>query len=257
MVPAGAGAGAGPREFTVGEAERGQINSSLSPIQQWWYGCLDQGYIALESARKIVMECVDRGEDQIQVEREKPHKREWTFEQYVPKQLLYAAYKQSLHGQHARPVPDNQFFKELRKLFTENTIEVKEKMPTGYAGMPGRPPAVRFASLETCRDEWQEKYGPAWQKSEPTPKERAARIILSHYHAYCFRQRNEYVLHDFDGSRTRIYDEPDYGLDVNQTYGYFSNYKHRLYKSWRGYYNRISDATANKDGAPRWVLDAQ
>eukprot|EP01046_Picozoa_sp_COSAG06_P038538 COSAG06_NODE_4456_length_4243_cov_3.173263_7_plen_70_part_00 len=69
----------------MGDAELGQINSSLSPIQQWWYGCLDQGYIALESARKIVTECVNRGEDQIEVQREKPHKREWTFEQYVPK----------------------------------------------------------------------------------------------------------------------------------------------------------------------------
>jgi hypothetical protein len=239
-----------PRVFTVGDAELGQINSSLSPIQQWWYGCLDQGYIALESARKIVTECVDRGEDQIQVEREKPHKREWTFEQYVPKQLLYAAYKQSLHGQHARPVPDNQFFKELRKLFTDNTIQVREKMPAGYAGMPGRPPAVRFASLETCRDEWQEKYGQAWQKK--TPKERAARIILSHYHAYCFRQRNECVLHKFDGSCVRIYDRKCSGKHREGTY--HCNCKHELYKSWLKYYSRT---TTDRHGAPLWVLDAQ
>jgi hypothetical protein len=255
-----------PREFTVGDAELGQINSSLSPIQQWWFGCLDQGYIALETARKIVMEWVDRGENSTEVERERPHKREWTFEQYVPKQILYTAYKQSLNGQHARPVPDNQFFKELRKLFSENTIEVKEKMPTGYAGMPGRPPAVRFASLERCRDDWQEKYGQAWQKVEQmpkqTPKEMAVRIISRHYHAYCFRQRNKWELRKTDGSRVRHYGGPDPTVTAHIAAGgtHCCNHKHYLYRSWQKYYERIishHNAVTNRDGAPRWILDKQ
>jgi hypothetical protein len=246
-----------PSEFTVGEAELGQINSSLSPIQQWWFGCLDQGYIALETARKIVMEWVDRGENSTEVERERPHKREWTFEQYVPKQVLYTAYKQSLHGQHARPSPDKQFFKELRKLVSETTAEFREKMPQGYAGMPGRPPVVRFASLQTCRDEWQQKYGQTWQIPKQTPKERAARIILSHYHAYCFRQRNEYELLKTDGSRVRHYKRADQ-MSAGGTY--CCNHKHGLYRSWQKYYERIishSNTTANEGEAPRWVLDTQ
>eukprot|EP01043_Picozoa_sp_COSAG02_P025230 COSAG02_NODE_1410_length_12758_cov_67.963504_7_plen_1366_part_00 len=248
-----------PSVFSIGEAEFGQINSSLSPVQQWWFTCLDQGYIALESARKIVRVIIDRGEDTRVEEREKPHKREWTFEQYIPKQVLYAAYKQSLNGQHARPVPDNQFFKELRKLFTEDTIEVKEKMPTGYAGMPGRPPAVRFASLERCRDEWQKKYGQTWQTPEHTPKQRAARIILSHYHAYCFRQRNKYEIRKGDGSRVRHYGEPIWSVAGQVQAGgtYHRNDKHELYSTWVRHFIHTRVDLVNKDGSPRWVLDAQ
>jgi hypothetical protein len=171
-----------PRSFEVGDAELGQINSSLSPVQQWWRGCLERGYIVEEKERKLVSTTVGSGDYEREDRRELPHTRVWDFGHWVPKQILYNDYATSQRGSHGHRLHDSAFFKELWKVVGDSMYTIREKMPSRYAGLAGRPPAVQFATLQQCRDDWQRDHGSTWERlpNEPwtVPTEEAAKWVL-------------------------------------------------------------------------------
>ena len=80
--------GFSPRSFTVGDAELDQINSSLSPVPQWWRGCLERGYIVEEKERKLVSTTVGSGDYEREDRRELPHTRVWDFGHWVTSEWL-------------------------------------------------------------------------------------------------------------------------------------------------------------------------
>ena len=74
------------------------------------------------------------------------------------------------------------FFKELWKVVSDSMYTIREKMSSRYAGLAGRPPAVQFATLQQCRDDWQRDHGSTWERlpNEPwtVPTEEAAKWVL-------------------------------------------------------------------------------
>ena len=58
---------------------------------------------------------------------------------------------------------------------------IREKMPSRYAGLAGRPPAVQFASLQQCRDDWERDHGAMWDRVQDgwtVPSHEAPQSIL-------------------------------------------------------------------------------
>ena len=150
-----------PRKFVVGVAERGQINASMGPVEQFWFNCLDQGYVALERERK----CRDMGTELYSDLQTAPMKRVWAFGAcYIPKCVIFTAYEAQHRG--GRTMKNAQFFSALWKIVDPTLVTQVEKHTTGYGGFDGRPACALFKSLQECRSKWMEKYGPLWRDND-------------------------------------------------------------------------------------------
>ena len=158
--------GFSPRSFKVGAAETAQMKASLNPVEEFWYNCLDQGYVCIETERNTHQYDFD-------FSKERKMRRVWFFaKHYIPKQFIYAAYEAYTTGRYK--LSNGKFFTALYKVVDSTLRDCKDKLPEGYAGLPSRPAGVKFEQLAVCRSAWEVKYGPLWAGDlMPVPLEAA------------------------------------------------------------------------------------